>query len=136
MTDEAWNSPDVRCLGVRLNGDAIDEIDERGERIVGDTLMILINDGNDLTPFSLPSTGPSERWEMLIDTADPHQPPRRLRGRERYQLQGRSLAVLRLAGHTPRAARDDDWGPMGVFEESSKFERSKSKSKSKVEVNG
>ncbi len=38
MTDETWNSPDVRCVGVRLNGDAIDEIDERGERIVGDTL--------------------------------------------------------------------------------------------------
>ena len=32
MTDEVWNSPDVRCLGVRLNGDAIDELDERGER--------------------------------------------------------------------------------------------------------
>ncbi len=31
MTDETWNSPDVRCLGVRLNGDAIDEVDERGE---------------------------------------------------------------------------------------------------------
>ena len=25
MTDETWNSPDVRCLGVRLNGDAIEE---------------------------------------------------------------------------------------------------------------
>jgi isoamylase len=114
MTDAAWTSPDVRSLGVRLNGDAIDEIDERGERVAGDTLMILINNGNELTPFSLPSTGPSERWEMLTDTSDPHQPPRRLRGRERYQLQGRSLAVLRLARHTPRAARDDDWGPMGV----------------------
>ena len=30
MTDEAWNAPDVRCLGVRLSGDAIDEVDERG----------------------------------------------------------------------------------------------------------
>jgi glycogen operon protein len=114
MTDEAWSSPDVRALGVRLNGDAIDELDERGDRIVGDTLMILINTGADVTTFSLPPTAASERWEMLTDTADPHQPPRRLRGRERYQLQGRSLAVLRLARHTPRAARDDDWGPMGV----------------------
>ena len=38
MTDETWNSPDVRCLGVRLNGDAIDEVNERGQRIVGETL--------------------------------------------------------------------------------------------------
>ena len=45
MTDETWNSPHVRCLGVRLNGDAIDELDERGERIVDDTLLMLLNGG-------------------------------------------------------------------------------------------
>ena len=39
MADDTWSSPGVRCLGVRLNGDAIDEIDERGERIVGATLV-------------------------------------------------------------------------------------------------
>ena len=51
MTDETWNSPDVRCLGVRLNGDAIDEVDERGERIVGDTLLLLLNAGEEAVPF-------------------------------------------------------------------------------------
>ena len=35
MTDETWSSPDVHALGVRLNGDAIQEVNERGERIVG-----------------------------------------------------------------------------------------------------
>ena len=45
MNDESWNAPDVRCLGVRLNGDAIDEADERGERIVGDTLLVMLNAG-------------------------------------------------------------------------------------------
>ena len=72
MTDETWNSPDVRCLGVRLNGDAIDEVDERGERIVGDTLLLLLNAGERRrSPFVLPATAPDERWETLIDTADP-----------------------------------------------------------------
>src|SRR5678816_192013 len=59
MTDETWNSPDVRCLGVRLNGDAIDEMDERGDRIVGETLVIMLNAGEDTVPFSLPETGPT-----------------------------------------------------------------------------
>ena len=76
MTDETWNSPDVRCLGVRLNGDAIDEIDERGQRIVGETLVIMLNAGEETVPFSLPETGPTERWETLIDTADPFSPVR------------------------------------------------------------
>jgi isoamylase len=110
MADDTWSSPGVRCLGVRLNGDAIDELDERGERIVGATLVILLNAGIEAIPFVLPSTAASERWETLLDTADPWQPPRALRGRERYQLQSRSMAVLRLEGGT----REAEWGPMGV----------------------
>jgi len=39
MRDEVWNSPDVRRLGVRLNGDAINELNECGQRIAGDTLQ-------------------------------------------------------------------------------------------------
>ena len=113
MADDTWNSPGVRCLGVRLNGDAIDEIDERGERIVGDTLVMLLNAGVDAISFVLPATTVAERWETLLDTADPWQAPRTLRGRERYQLQSRSMAVLRLEG----SRREEDWGPMGVYEE-------------------
>ena len=45
---------DVRCLGVRLAGDVIDEVDERGERIVGDTLLMLFNADKDAVPFVLP----------------------------------------------------------------------------------
>jgi glycogen operon protein len=111
MADDTWNSPGVRCLGVRLNGDAIDEIDERGERIVGDTLVMLLNAGADAMPFVLPATTTAERWETLLDTADPWQAPRTLRGRERYQLQARSMAVLRLEG----SRKEEDWGPMGVY---------------------
>ena len=81
MADDTWNSPGVRCLGVRLNGDAIDEIDERGERIVGDTLVMLLNAGDKAILFVLPATAAAERWMTLLDTADPWQPPRTLRGR-------------------------------------------------------
>jgi glycogen operon protein len=110
MADETWNSPEVRCLGVRLNGDAIDEIDERGERIVGATLVMLLNAGVNAIPFALPATAPAERWITLLDTADPWQPPRSLRGGDRYQLQSRSIALLRLES----SHREPDWGPMGV----------------------
>ena len=71
MTDEAWNRRVVRCLGVRLAGDVIDEVDERGEPIVGDTLLLLLNADKEVVPFTLPETTLEERWETLIDTADP-----------------------------------------------------------------
>jgi isoamylase len=113
MTDETWSSPDVRCLGVRLNGDAIDELDERGDRIVGATLAMLLNGGPESIAFVLPPTAATERWVTLLDTADPWQPTRRLKGGERYQIQGRSMAVFSLEGH--KKDQRDDWGPMGVY---------------------
>jgi isoamylase len=118
MTDETWNSPDVRSLGVRLNGDAINETDERGERIVGDTLLLLLNADERAISFVLPPTAPPpqvERWETLIDTADPWLTPRRLRGGERYRLPERSMAVLRLSSRREELRRSSDWGPMGVY---------------------
>jgi isoamylase len=97
MTDQMWNAPDVRSLGMRLNGDAIDEADERGERVIGDTLLIIFNSSRDAQPFSLPTTDDQDRWVILVDTADPWTPARRLRAGDRYELQGRSMAVLRLS---------------------------------------
>ena len=88
MTDETWNSPDVRCLGVRLNGDAIDEVDERGERIVGDTLLLMLNAGDETMSFMLPADGADERWETLLDTADPWVPSRRLRAGDATSCKG------------------------------------------------
>ena len=96
MKDDTWNSPGVRCLGVRLNGDAIDELDERGERVVGDTLLLLLNGDPEPVSFVLPATSPLERWQTLMDTADPTQSPRRMRAGDRYQLRGQSMAALKL----------------------------------------
>ena len=115
MTDETWSSPDVRCVGVRLNGDAIDEVNERGERIAGDTLVLLLNGGERDMPFVLPATSPNECWGTLLDTADPWQPARRLRTGDRYELRARSMAVLKLNRRRASAGASEDWGPMGVY---------------------
>jgi glycogen operon protein len=114
MTDEAWAASDGRCLGMRLNGDAIAEIDERGERVVGDTLVVLINGGPDAVRFTLPALAATERWETLVDTADPWLTPHQIRGGDAYHLQGRSVAVLKLSRHDGKV-RDGDWGPQGVY---------------------
>jgi isoamylase len=115
MTDSTWSSPDVRCLGVRLNGDAIHEVDERGARIIGDTLLLMLNAAEQPVAFTLPATAPEERWETLLDTADPWAPPRRLRAGGRYELLPRSMAVLKLNCRKDDLRRADDWGPMGVY---------------------
>jgi isoamylase len=115
MADDTWSSPDVRCLGVRLNGDAIDEVDERGARIVGNTLLLLLNAADQPIAFTLPQTAEEERWETLMDTSDPWAPSRRLRAGGRYELLPRSMAVLKLNCRKEDLRRVDDWGPMGVY---------------------
>jgi isoamylase len=95
MTDEAWNAGFVKALMVRLAGDAIEEIDERGRRIVDDTFVLLLNAGDEAIAFHLPSHLPSVTWERVLDTAElDWDRPSLLRG-DRYRLRSRALAVLR-----------------------------------------
>jgi glycogen operon protein len=96
MTDEAWNAGFVRCLGMRLDGDVIGEEDERGEPIVDDTLLLLLNAHHEPIPFNLPAARDEQHWEILLDTASSQiQPAAAMRPPGTYPLQGRSLVVLR-----------------------------------------
>jgi glycogen operon protein len=95
MDDNAWQDPNVKCLGMRVAGDLINDVNERGEPIVGDTLLMLINSHWEEIEFTLPVTREEHVWETLIDTRDPDAPMRVCRGCEQFSLFGRSLALLR-----------------------------------------
>lgn len=98
MSDEAWDAKDHRCLGVRLAGDQIGDVDERGHPIVGDTLLLLLNAHHEAIPFALPATKSRLGWECLLDTAQSSNQgpePKTWKDEDLYPLQGRSLAVLR-----------------------------------------
>jgi glycogen operon protein len=95
MSDEEWNAGFVKCLGMRLAGDLIHEVDERGEPIVGDTLLLLLNHHWEEMPFTLPRTKDGQVWETMIDTRDDEFLQRVCRGGEQFPLFGRSLALLR-----------------------------------------
>jgi glycogen operon protein len=114
MTDQMWGSPDERVLGVRLNGDAIQEVNERGERVTGASLLLMFNAGPQPVSFVLPAISAWERWATLLDTADPWALPRRLSAGERYELQARSMAALELNVYR-EDRRSPDWGPQGVL---------------------
>jgi len=95
MTDEHWNAGFMKCMGIRMAGDLMDEMDERGDPIVGDTLLLLMNAHWEQIPFTLPTTSHHQVWETLVDTRDPEMPLKVCRGGEKYDLFGRSLALLR-----------------------------------------
>jgi glycogen operon protein len=109
MTDEEWQNSLSRGLGLRLAGDAIEEVDDMGEPIVGDTFLILLNAHHEPVSFVLPPHAGRVNWELVLDTRDwdgeAERPP--LGTGERYTLQGRSLAVLRLGGSVPGGKEPD-----------------------------
>jgi glycogen operon protein len=95
MSEEAWSTGYVRCLGVRLAGDLIDDVDERGEPVQGDSILLLMNAHYEPIPFTLPVRYAGQEWERVLDTADPHGESVSRPAGEPYALQGRSMVVLR-----------------------------------------
>jgi isoamylase len=110
MTDEAWNAPFVRSLGVLAVGEALDEVDERGRRVTGDTLLILLNAHFEEVPFILPRVRRETSWLRVADTINARAPEQRFPGNHTYPLQGRSLALFTLDGER-RGRRASDPPP-------------------------
>ena len=106
MTDETWNASFVRSLGVLMVGNALDEVDERGRQVRGDTLLILLNAHHEEVPFALPTITDGTVWVRSIDTIEPYVPERRFTGGERYPLQGRTLVVFVLRSEQRRRSTD------------------------------
>ncbi|MDZ7618581.1 MAG: glycogen debranching enzyme GlgX, partial [Patescibacteria group bacterium] len=96
MTDEAWDAGFVRAMGMRLAGDAIDEVDEQGKRLVGDTLLVILNADDNTVDFSFAPQDGGRQWELLVDTAVPASEQTLFTQEDTFSLQARSTAVFRL----------------------------------------
>jgi len=99
MSDEDWESAS-RAIGVSLAGEMVDVVNEMGEPIQGDTLLILFNAHDHRVDFSLPSQpqqGPPsqrDRWSLEFETfAREHKSSTFVAGRT-FLLEPHSLAVL------------------------------------------
>jgi glycogen operon protein len=68
MTDADWHDPSRYALGMLFDGDAILETDPHGRRIVGDTLLVLFNTGDEDVTFTLP-VREAHTWVLEIDTS-------------------------------------------------------------------
>ncbi len=95
MVQDDWQMPFVRSLGFVLGGDAIPSADERGQRVVGATLLILMNAHHEPIPFKLPEAGWGAHWRFELYTASPEQNPGAdCPAGSSFEMIGRSLAVF------------------------------------------
>ncbi len=98
MQEQDWQNH-TNALGLRLAGDALDEVDDRGHHLTDDTLLVLLNADWRAVHFMLPAQAEDTHWELLVDTREPVPGGRHhtLRGGHKHKLEPRSLLLFRLA---------------------------------------
>jgi isoamylase len=69
MTDDDWETDFGRCVAVFLNGDAMGELDQRGEWVADDSFLLCFNAHHESVEFHLPDGDYGGKWLPVVDTA-------------------------------------------------------------------
>ena len=94
MDAEAWNTWYARSVTVFINGEAIDEPDDRGRRVVDDSFLLLINaDASDLV-FALPDASYGALWRVVLSTDSDAGHPDEYEAADAVPVTARSITVL------------------------------------------
>jgi glycogen operon protein len=75
----------------------MDEVNDKGQPITDDTLLILFNAGAEKIQFVLPDAHPGKLWEMLVNTALEEEPgnPSQFDVGSRIEMTAASMMLLR-----------------------------------------
>jgi glycogen operon protein len=98
MSESDWQASYSRCIGMFLNGQMMDDVDEKGIPIKDDIILVLLNAYWDALDFKIPDVIAKKRtdWEVLIDTSQADQPNGTIKlTTDTYKLQARSVVLLR-----------------------------------------
>ncbi|WP_265521352.1 glycogen debranching protein GlgX [Oerskovia flava] len=94
MDDADWNQGYARSVMVFLNGDTIPEKDRRGEPIVDDSFLLLLNAHHESLDFTLPVSAYGEGWTVVFDTDHAVSPGDELAAGDVLAAAGRSTVLL------------------------------------------
>jgi isoamylase len=96
LIDEQWFDPAQQTLGMYLDGHGIRTRGPRGERVVDDSLLLVLHTGAEDVDVVLPSAPWARSYDVLLDTADEHPSPGpSLAAGEKLPVTGRSTVLLR-----------------------------------------
>ena len=95
METDDWKWEFAKSITAWLNGDAIQDVDDDGEPVKGDTLVVMVNAFENDMQFVLPDAVWGARWEVLVDSNF-----MRLAGQQRdaggaFDLSSRSIVIAK-----------------------------------------
>ena len=96
MTTEAWERDHARALAVYLAGEALQETDMRGRRVLDENFLVMFNANHTPQEFKLPLEANGGRWHVLLDTSrqDGLLEDGTFGSGGTYRLEARALALL------------------------------------------
>ena len=95
MSDDEWEADWIRALGVMLGGGVLGDVDESGELLEDDTLLLLFNAHTEAVDFRLPD-GTGARWQQLLDTCCDTPSAEPLPSGDSVRLENRSMQLWQL----------------------------------------
>lgn len=95
MSQEEWDTSFIRCMGMLLNGELMEEMDEYGNNLQDDILLVLVNSYWEPISFTLPHEDVNPEWEILVDTEREEVPENEKNVESVYKIASRSLVLLR-----------------------------------------
>jgi isoamylase len=95
MTEESWKQSQIHTIGMVLNGNGLDEYNDRGERVADDTLLILLNADSRPMHFTIPEI--EAQWEVILNSYDPKlsSVQKIVKSGERYRLTDHTVVMMR-----------------------------------------
>jgi isoamylase len=106
MGERDWCDPSAHVLGMLIDGKATDEVDDRGQAVCGDTLLLILNSGEQNAQFALPTLEGPNIWVVMVDTAKRELPV--LRG-DSVEVEAHSLVLLRFGADRRIAVEAAQW---------------------------
>ena len=94
MSDDDWDAGFARSVGLFHNGQAIADRDRRGQRVTGDSLLLLFNAHHEPINWTLPKQW-GQCWEPVLDTASTHPEGPLFKGGAALPVAARSVVMLR-----------------------------------------
>jgi glycogen operon protein len=97
MTIRDWDNPELRSLGVFLNGEGLPEVTPRGETETDDSFLLMFNAHFESVTFRVPARRFGARWALELSTAEPglEAGSGGFAARDEVTLVPRSILVLR-----------------------------------------
>jgi isoamylase len=102
MSDEDWETGHARSIAIFLNGHGIHEVDARGDEVVDDSFLVLLNAYDEPIPFTIPEEEFGQAWQLVVNTAAPLVDADlleedRVKAGATHTVDGRAVVVLRRA---------------------------------------